>query len=111
MGRGEPGDSHPIITEWEGQRCFPARCEWSLSHSRADLRCNIYTFFYESRTFPNFHLPQDRTVKSLLNVEQADEANALTSLCLETVVTVPPRFRINICLKERVVASDYRFLL
>jgi hypothetical protein len=41
MKRAEPGDSHLIISEWEGAWQFPVRRGWFLSQSMVNLRCNI----------------------------------------------------------------------
>jgi hypothetical protein len=44
MGRGEPGDSYPIINEWGGARTVPSQVR-AVPEPKV-LRCNI--FFYES---------------------------------------------------------------
>jgi hypothetical protein len=42
MGREEPGDSHPIINEWERERVVSGPGEGcSLNQSMANLRGNI----------------------------------------------------------------------
>jgi hypothetical protein len=46
MGRGENGDSHPIINEWGGAWAIPSQMRWFLSQSMVNLRWNF--FVYES---------------------------------------------------------------
>jgi hypothetical protein len=47
MGRADPGDSHPIINEWEGAQEGAARCGWS-----GPFQGNLYN----PQTFPTSSL-------------------------------------------------------
>jgi hypothetical protein len=42
MGRGEQGDSHPIINDQIGAEAVPSQVREFLSQSMVNLRCNFF---------------------------------------------------------------------
>jgi hypothetical protein len=61
-GSEEPGNFHPIISEWRGAKVVPGPGEgglWARPGQSTDTAILSHIFFYEFLTFPNSSLPQE----------------------------------------------------